>query len=129
MFRSLISTRTRKGGLDRRLSCVDDFSGIIKNGITGIGIRALLGVGQYLIGSLLGSGIRPALTDAVPFNRSRSLGLVVLREVPSLDDAAELGNVGRAGGVAAVFNDLHGLLVILAALEPIIAEFAAVLCA
>ena len=76
---------------------------------------------------LSGLGILPGLTDAVPCDCRLAFLYIVLSEVPPLDDGAEVLNISQARCIAAVLDDLHGFLVVGAALQTVIAEFAAVL--
>lgn len=109
--------------------CVDVYTVHIEHTISRIGVRALLGVFQNLERTFLRLGIRPCLTDAVPCDRRFGLLHIVLREVPPLDDGAEVLHIGKARGVAAILDDLHGFLVVRASLQPFVAELVSVLCA
>lgn len=50
---------------------VDQCALVVKHAVARIGIRALLCVGQNLVGTLLGFGIRPSLADTVKFRFGR----------------------------------------------------------
>ena len=107
--------------------CVDVYTVYIEHTISRIVIRALLGILQNLERSFLRLGVRPAITDAVPGNGSLAFLHIELREIPPLNNGAEVLNISKARGIAAILDDLYGFLVIGAALQTIIAEFAAVL--
>lgn len=107
--------------------CVDVYTVYIEHTISRISIRAFLGVLKDFIRTFLRFGILPCLTDAVPGNSRLVFLHIVLREVPPLDDRAEVLHVSKARGIAAILDDLRSLLVVSATLQTVIAEFAAVL--
>ena len=61
----------------------------------------------------LGRCILPTPTDTVPAgNGGAARGCIILCQVPAFDDIAEILHIGVAGGIAAILDDLHSLLVI-----------------
>ena len=74
--------------------------------------------------TFLGSGILPALTDTVPAGNSgafRILYRIILRQVPTLDDIAKVLNIGVAGSITTILDDLCRFLVIGTACQTLIA--------
>ena len=53
---------------------------------------------------------------------------IILGEIPSLDDAAQIADIGAGSHITAVLDDLHRFLIVSAALQTIVAECGIVLC-
>lgn len=53
---------------------------------------------------------------------------IILGEIPSLDDAAQIADIGAGSRITAVLDDLHRFLIVSAALQTIVAECGTVLC-
>ena len=77
--------------------------------------------------TFLGSGILPALTDTVPAGNSGAAGgRIVLCQIPTLDDIAEVLHIGVTGRIPAILDDLSSLLIIGAASQTFVAFLVAV---
>ena len=88
---------------------IDCLAVLVIDRVSWILVRTGFRIGKHLIGTELALGIRPGLTDTVIAVRCFCL-YIILGEIPSLDDAAQISDIGAGSGITAVLNDLHRLL-------------------